>query len=649
MAPEAEKQDEAPSGKELTASGESPSAGRTTQEYAAKDSSREERGRGIGGLFASDKAQNLSKAAVETPEHRDDFASSLPSGTAVDKSEAGFPRRKTESYRPMSLKEEVPMASSPNLDAAKAVEIKNDEENEPNWLEVKEEAEPGWLEREVPASVERQEPEEKAEPAAKGLQAHAPVAQPEPKKEDKFEPQELKAKALIEITAPEKEKPFEQSEIGLEGGPEEDDDAAHGSHSLAPVKIRGRKRRKRVRSISQMSTIPSALSGARPSIPPPPGAVAIGASIWIAEQSASSPEASFTSDDHRETHSTSTIKTDPPPVRDVYIPSPAKTDPPPAIKPAELPVVTTNVLPVVKAGARVITGPSAPLAPARVVAGTPASEPVKKPVKGPQYTKGIPKVSSPSSFSQSEDEDFEERETLLEVDEGEPNIPVSSSARIARFVVLGIAAGGLILFGGYQVYRHIFTSSPAQKAETALDERHASHASPRSAPAAEESRGVKSPSGATATAPATSAANAQPPSAATAPQQAKTAEAPAQAASPNVQAEVAQLVQQANAAENAKRHEEAADLYRQILDVDPSNSGALTKLAFYFLNKGKYRRAVDLAYRALSGDPSSAEAWIVLGAAKDSLNDRAGAREAYRNCADMGKGTYAQECRRMLR
>ena len=47
--------------------------------------------------------------------------------------------------------------------------------------------------------------------------------------------------------------------------------------------------------------------------------------------------------------------------------------------------------------------------------------------------------------------------------------------------------------------------------------------------------------------------------------------------------------------------------------------------------------------------PTSSEGWIVLGAARHALGDPHGARDAYRKCVEIGRGSYVEECRRVAR
>jgi tetratricopeptide (TPR) repeat protein len=80
-----------------------------------------------------------------------------------------------------------------------------------------------------------------------------------------------------------------------------------------------------------------------------------------------------------------------------------------------------------------------------------------------------------------------------------------------------------------------------------------------------------------------------------------------------------------------------------------NDSTVLSGLAYGALNRGRNKDAAAYAERAVEADPTNSEGWIVLGAARFQLGDHRGAREAYRRCVDVGRGSYVVECRRMLR
>ena len=56
-------------------------------------------------------------------------------------------------------------------------------------------------------------------------------------------------------------------------------------------------------------------------------------------------------------------------------------------------------------------------------------------------------------------------------------------------------------------------------------------------------------------------------------------------------------------------------------------------------------RAAELAWKATKRDPSNAEAWLTLGAAYQSLGNKAQAQNAYRSCAKQASGPRVAECR----
>jgi len=67
------------------------------------------------------------------------------------------------------------------------------------------------------------------------------------------------------------------------------------------------------------------------------------------------------------------------------------------------------------------------------------------------------------------------------------------------------------------------------------------------------------------------------------------------------------------------------------------------------LERNRAAEAVTLATQSVAGDPSDAEAWLILGAAYDAQHDLAHERDAYRSCIQQGKGPRVAECRALLR
>jgi DNA-binding response OmpR family regulator len=102
-------------------------------------------------------------------------------------------------------------------------------------------------------------------------------------------------------------------------------------------------------------------------------------------------------------------------------------------------------------------------------------------------------------------------------------------------------------------------------------------------------------------------------------------------------------------ARRLKRGSRASAAYRRAIVLNPEGSPALAELARLMLARNHTREAAELAERATAVDPSSALAWVTLGAARQMRGDRQGARQAYQNCVKLGKGPYVSECRAMLR
>lgn len=102
-------------------------------------------------------------------------------------------------------------------------------------------------------------------------------------------------------------------------------------------------------------------------------------------------------------------------------------------------------------------------------------------------------------------------------------------------------------------------------------------------------------------------------------------------------------------ARRLKRGSRAAAAYRRAITLNPEGSAALAELGRLMLARQHTREAAELAERATALEPSNALAWVTLGAARQMRGDRQGARQAYQNCAKLGRGEYVAECRAMLR
>ncbi len=106
---------------------------------------------------------------------------------------------------------------------------------------------------------------------------------------------------------------------------------------------------------------------------------------------------------------------------------------------------------------------------------------------------------------------------------------------------------------------------------------------------------------------------------------------------------------QLSLARRLKRGSRAVAAYRRAIALKPDSADALAELGRLMLARQHTREATELAERATAIDPSNALAWVTLGAARQMRGDRQGARQAYQNCAKLGKGQYVAECRAMLR
>jgi tetratricopeptide (TPR) repeat protein len=96
-----------------------------------------------------------------------------------------------------------------------------------------------------------------------------------------------------------------------------------------------------------------------------------------------------------------------------------------------------------------------------------------------------------------------------------------------------------------------------------------------------------------------------------------------------------------------KTRGQAVAEYQRALTLNPNGDEALRKLSYYYLNQGRSNDAEQFAIRAVRANPYNAQSWFLLGAARDARNDRQGAQQAYRGCAQ-GKGAYATQCQALF-
>jgi hypothetical protein len=79
---------------------------------------------------------------------------------------------------------------------------------------------------------------------------------------------------------------------------------------------------------------------------------------------------------------------------------------------------------------------------------------------------------------------------------------------------------------------------------------------------------------------------------------------------------------------------------------EPNQADVLRKMAYHYLNQGRHRDAERYASQAVGVDPKSSQGWILLGLARDALQDREGAKSAFQRCIQ-AEGPYVSECRRL--
>jgi hypothetical protein len=109
-----------------------------------------------------------------------------------------------------------------------------------------------------------------------------------------------------------------------------------------------------------------------------------------------------------------------------------------------------------------------------------------------------------------------------------------------------------------------------------------------------------------------------------------------------------ELLQRGQKLAEQGKPKQALAAYESAAKQSPEDSKVLSRLALTYLNQGRNNDAANYAARAVELEESNSEGWIVLGAARSQLGDRKAAREAYKRCAEVGKGSYVNECRQML-
>jgi len=66
------------------------------------------------------------------------------------------------------------------------------------------------------------------------------------------------------------------------------------------------------------------------------------------------------------------------------------------------------------------------------------------------------------------------------------------------------------------------------------------------------------------------------------------------------------------------------------------------------LDQGAFGKAIEAGERSVALDPTDGDAWLMLGAAYQSVGKAAEARRSFASCVSEGKRGQISECRSML-
>lgn len=291
-----------------------------------------------------------------------------------------------------------------------------------------------------------------------------------------------------------------------------------------------------------------------------------------------------------------------------------------------------------------------------------AREPVAVPAKVADAKIVETKSAEPKSAEPTErlsDQFFSSAPGMIDAEtwDDAPLPPMSRGSRLAMRATIGILAASALSLSVYWVHQRLIMPVPVEFGAGAnmppalpvpdmpkISEEPKALAAAAPTPAAPTepvqvlAAAVAEPSAAAPEAPAEEPAPAQEPVAAT----------PTEAA-PIVDADYTSQLADADVLRGRGRSKEARAAYEQLLTAHPDAPDLLRKLAFTYLDGGDNTRAQELAARSAELDATSAEAWIVLGAAREGLHDRSGAKAAYQTCADLADAKYSTECRRLIR
>ena len=132
----------------------------------------------------------------------------------------------------------------------------------------------------------------------------------------------------------------------------------------------------------------------------------------------------------------------------------------------------------------------------------------------------------------------------------------------------------------------------------------------------------------------------------------KTETPPAEAPVADPEAQYAELVREARKSLAGERYKAAARAYRQVLDLKPDSAEARVGLGISLVRgeTGEYREASRLLEDVTRDQPRNASAWLFLGVAREQIQQKKKAIEAYQRYLSLEpNGKYAVDARASLK
>ncbi|MCX4246339.1 protein kinase domain-containing protein [Paraliomyxa miuraensis] len=112
-------------------------------------------------------------------------------------------------------------------------------------------------------------------------------------------------------------------------------------------------------------------------------------------------------------------------------------------------------------------------------------------------------------------------------------------------------------------------------------------------------------------------------------------------------AKAAAVAREARAAFSANRLEQAEKLYHHALELDSRNEDALTGLSELYFERGRYRKSLEFAKRAVARAPEQGKLRILLGDAHFKVLEYAEARRHYEKARALGHPSAAKRLEKL--